>query len=425
VSMELLALLAMIGAFTIVAALLKLPPALATAGSAVVGLLITGNFGGVRHLVEGMFGYFDVILIIATAMVFMKALEGSGILQEISTRMVRRFGKRRFSLTLVAMFLLMIPGMLTGSSTAAALTTGRFAIPVLIGAGLPKTRAAALVALGSIIGMIAPPVNVPVMIIGSGIDMPYVGFDLPLLILSVPMAILVSLWGVLGVKGKTEETSVPKNDEVRRLAGVRVYIPLIVVLALMIASRLAGGGIWDIGIPLMFVVGTVVAFICGRRVPIWRTIVGGVKLGMPVMGILVGAGMFVQIMTLTGGRGFLVTRALDLPTQWLILVASVAMPLFGAVSVYASSSVMGIPIVLALLGNNEIVTAAALSMMAGLGDLLPPIAIVPTLVTQAADPSREFRRQTIKECLLPAAMVLLWAVIVLINAVKIGRLIGL
>jgi hypothetical protein len=175
----------------------------------------------------------------------------------------------------------------------------------------------------------------------------------------------------------------------------------------------------------MFVVGTVVAFICGRRVPIWRTIVGGVKLGMPVMGILVGAGMFVQIMTLTGGRGFLVTRALDLPTQWLILVASVAMPLFGAVSVYASSSVMGIPIVLALLGNNEIVTAAALSMMAGLGDLLPPIAIVPTLVTQAADPSREFRRQTIKECLLPAAMVLLWAVIVLINAVKIGRLIGL
>jgi GntP family gluconate:H+ symporter len=423
--MELAALLTMLGSFLILAALLKLPPALATAGSALMGLIVSGNLGEIRHLVEGTFGYFDVILIIATAMIFMKALEESGILKEISQRMVKRFGKRKLSLTLVSMLLVMIPGMLTGSSTAAALTTGRFVIPVLIGAGLSKTRAAALVALGSVIGMVAPPINVPVMIIGSGIDMPYVGFDVPLLLLTIPMAILVSLWAAFGANRDEKAPTVREEAAALEIQGFKVYLPLLAVLALMVCSRLFAGGVFDVGIPLMFVVGTVFALFCGRPVALWRTIVGGVKLALPVMGILVGAGMFVQIMTLTGGRGLIVMRALDIPSKWLFLVAALAMPLFGAISVYASSSVMGIPIVLALLGNNEIVTAAALSMLAALGDLLPPIAIVPTLVTQGLDSSRAFRRETIKACLVPGALMLLWALVVLINAARIGRILGL
>ena len=424
-SIEFLTLVAMIGSFIVLAALLKLPAALATAGSAVVGLLISGNVTNVRHLVEGTFGYFDVMLIIATAMIFMKALEESGILQEISKRMVRRFGKRKIPLTLVSMFLVMIPGMLTGSSTAAALTTGRFVIPVLIGAGFPKTRAAVLVSLGSILGMIAPPVNVPVMIIGSGIDMPYVGFDIPLLILTIPMAILISLWAALSTKGEAVTVNLKEDNSQDSIPGFRVYIPLLVVLALMIASRIFGGGYLDVGIPFMFVIGTVFALFCGKPVAIWKTIVEGVGLAMPVMGILAGAGMFVQIMTLSGVRGLIVTTALDIPSNWLIIVAALTLPLFGAISAYASSSVMGVPIVLALLGNNEIVTAAALSLMAALGDLIPPIAIVPTLVTQSVDPSPEFRRQTIKESTVPAIIILLWALIVLANAMRIGRLIGL
>lgn len=422
-SIEFLTLIAMIGSFIVLAALLKLPAALATAGSAVVGLLISGNITNIRHLVEGTFGYFDVMLIIAAAMIFMKALEESGILQEISQRMVKRFGKRKLPLTLVSMFLVMVPGMLTGSSTAAALTTGRFVIPVLIGAGFAKSRAAALVALGSILGMIAPPVNVPVMLIGSGIDMPYVGFDIPLLILTVPMAILISLWAALTTKGEAVETKI--EDESTPMPGFKVYLPLVVVLALMIGSRIFGGGYLDVGIPLMFVIGTIFALFCGNRVSIWKTIVEGVGLAMPVMGILVGAGMFVQIMTLSGVRGLIVTTALDMPGNWLMVVAAFTLPLFGAISAYASSSVMGVPIVLALLGNNEIVTAAALSLMAALGDLIPPIAIVPTLVSQSSDPSPEFRRATIKECVVPGIIILLWALIVLVNAVKIGRFVGL
>lgn len=423
-SIEVLTLGAMVLSFVLLAGFFKLPAAIATAGSSVVGLVLSGNIFRFRHLVEGMFGYFDVILIIAAAMVFMKALEDSGILGEISTRMVERFGSRKVPLAFAAVFLVMIPGMLTGSSTAAALTTGRFVVPVLIAAGFKKNRAAALVALSSILGMIAPPVNIPVMLIGSGIDMPYVGFDLPLLILSIPPAIFVALWAVYGSKGVQSAPFDPLDNK-ERIKGSKVYLPLAVLLALMAASRLFGGGYLDTGIPLMFVIGTVFTLFCGRRFKMGQTIVDGVGLSLPVMGVLVGAGMFVQIMTLSGVRGLIVTTALDIPGKWLVLVASLALPLFGAVSVYASSTVMGVPIVLALLGNNEIVTAAALSLLAGLGDLLPPIAIVTSLVTQSVDPSPLFRKETIKACFVPGLVFLLWGMLVLGNSLWLGRLLGL
>ena len=430
-SIELITLIAMIGSFLILVAGFKLPAALATTGAGILGLLISGNIGQVRHLVEGTFGYFDVMLIIAVAMVFMNALEKSGILKEISTRMVRRFGGKILPLTLVSMFLVMVPGMLTGSSTAAALTTGRFMLPVLIGAGFSRTKAAAMVAIGSLLGMVAPPVNVPVMLIGSGIDMPYVGFDIPLLILTVPLALLLSFYFAFSVKAPAKGAvtgaglveGAATEEEASGIPGFKVYIPLLVVLGLMVLSRMSVG--IDIGIPLMFVMGTITALFCGKRIKIWDTIVDGVGSTLPVMGILVGAGIFVQVMTLVGVRGLIVTTALDIPSSWLILAASISMPLFGAISVYASSSVMGVPIVLALLGNNEIVTAAALSLMAGIGDLLPPIAIVPSLVTQSIDPSPEFRWDTIKQLVIPGAICLLWGLVVLYFAVPIGRFVGL
>ena len=55
-------------------------------------------------------------------------------------------------------------------------------MPVLIKLGLPKLKTAALIAMGGILGMLAPPVNILVMIMGGGVDMPYVGLTIPLLV---------------------------------------------------------------------------------------------------------------------------------------------------------------------------------------------------------------------------------------------------
>ena len=142
------------------------------------------------------------------------------------------------------------------------------------------------------------------------------------------------------------------------------------------------------------------------------------------MGVLVGAGMFVQVATVTGVRGFLVVSALDIPMAWVIVVAVLALPAFGAISAYASSSVMGVPILLALLGNNEVVTAAALSLLAALGDLLPPIAIVPSLISQATQGGAQTRGDILRRLVVPGVLLAAWAYIVLRWAPAIGRLLS-
>ena len=67
-------LLLMVAVFAAAAMLLKLPIGLSLAVSAVVGAVTGGEGVPIRHLVEGTFGYFDTILIILAAMIFMKAL---------------------------------------------------------------------------------------------------------------------------------------------------------------------------------------------------------------------------------------------------------------------------------------------------------------------------------------------------------------
>ena len=51
-------------------------------------------------------------------------------------------------------------------------------------------------------------------------------------------------------------------------------------------------------------------------------------------------------------------------------------PLFGAVSAYGAASVLGVPLVLAFLDMGDvIVITSAMSLLAGLGDLMPPTAL--------------------------------------------------
>ena len=82
---------------------------------------------------------------------------------------------------------------------------------------------------------------------------------------------------------------------------------------------------------------------------------------LPVAGILVGVGMFIQIMTMTGVRGFFVVSALALPAWLLYVGIATSLPLFGAVSAYGSATVLGVPFLLALLGRDEIVVGSALA----------------------------------------------------------------
>jgi GntP family gluconate:H+ symporter len=414
--------LLMVAIFAILAMGLKLPIGVSLAISAIAGAFLGGEGLALRHLVEGSFGYFDTILIIVTAMIFMKVLQASGILDTITAILLRTFYRRKVTLLFTVMVIVMFPGMITGSSTAAVLSTGTLVAPVLIKLGLSKVKTAALIAMGGILGMLAPPVNILVMIMGGGVDMPYVGLTIPLLIIVIPLAIIISLW--LGYKDiqilDTEQMEAILPESHSKTYGIRLYLPLFIVILLLTGQGFTSSFMPDIGIPAIFLLGSLVGIFCARPFNFLKVTQDAMKESMPILCILAGVGMFIQIMTLTGGRGWTVMSFLSLPAVLLYLGIAISMPLFGAVSAYGSASILGVPFILALINKNAIITSAALSAIAGLGDLMPPTALAGIFAAQVVGEKNYFK--VLRYCLVPALFELAMGIGVLLLAPLIEKI---
>src|SRR5690606_41606687 len=61
---------------------------------AIGGTLAAGEGVPVRHLFEGSMGFLDTMLVVATAMIFMKVVEATGALEHIGRVIVRVFAGR-------------------------------------------------------------------------------------------------------------------------------------------------------------------------------------------------------------------------------------------------------------------------------------------------------------------------------------------
>lgn len=407
---ELIIFIVMIGIFMLGCFLAKLPVGVSMMLSAIGGCLAGGEGLPIRHLVEGTFSYIDTILVIATAMVFMKVVEKSGTLDALSAVIIKKFHKHPAILLILIMAVIMFPGMITGSSTAAVLSAGSIMAPVLLIMGLDTVTAAALIAMGGLLGMIAPPVNLPAMIIGGGIDVPFVGFGAPLLILTIPVAISSVLFlGLKQARNMDYEKMEPHlNKEVAEKYGFRIYIPLFVLVILMMLTKIFKI-IPDIGMPLMFLISAIVGLFTGRKVNPVETIQEALHSSLPVMGILMGVGMFIQVMTLTGVRGFIVMTCLGLPESLRLLAAGVSIPLFGAVSSFGASSVLGVPFALAFLNMDTVFTIAALSFIAALGDMMPPTALAGLFAAKITGVDNYVK--VLKRCMVPMAVMLVYGMV--------------
>ena len=392
-------LITMIAVFALAVFLGKFPIGVSLAIASVVGALMGGYGIPMRHLVEGSFAYLDPILIIASAMVFMEIIKETGALGEISRLIIVYLHNQPFwMLTLITLFI-MFPGMITGLSTAAVLTTGAIVAPALIHLGIPRVKTGSIIAMAALYGMIAPPINVPVMIIGGGVDMPYIGFELPLLFASLPLAVVTTFF--LGYryikKVNIEEIKLKLPKSYSEEFGARLFIPIFVLIILMLVTRIFPTKYTSFGMPLIFLICSLSAYRSGNPFNYIKVAKKAIKNALPVMGILVGIGMFIQIMSLTGVRGFLIVKTVQLPSFWLYLGIMVSLPLFGAISSYGASYVLGVPFLLALLGKNEIIVASGLTLIASLGDLMPPTALAGIFAAQVVEESNYFR--ILKICL--------------------------
>ena len=400
-STELLVLLVMLGVFLLGNLLCKLPVSLSMILDAIAGALVAGEGIPVRHLFEGCFTYIDTILIISTAMLFMTAIQRSGALEALNALIVTKFYKAPALMLILLMFIIMFPGMITGSSTAAVLSAGAIVAPILLKIGIPKEKAGAILAIGSIMGMAAPPVNIPAMLIAGGVDMPYIGFEGPLFLLTIPCAIFTVLF--LGLKYckdlDIEELKKELDMEIGKQYGFKLYIPILLLVVLLVLTRALPQFMPQLGTPLIFLICAVVALFTGKRFNAWHAGLEAMDTTIPVLAKLMGVGMFIQILTLTGARGYIVVSCLGLGIVLLYAAVCIVMPAFGAVSSYGAASVMGVPFLLVLLDTGDQITlAAALSFICCLGDLMPPTALAGNYAAQIVGLKY---KPVLKHCIIP------------------------
>jgi GntP family gluconate:H+ symporter len=424
------ALLLLLTAVCFVALVLavRLPVSLSLAASSVLLALAAGKGVPIQHLVEGMFSYLDVILVLITAMIFMKVIEANGLLGELTRSIIAGLGHSPVLLLVALTVVIMFPGMITGSCSASVLGTGAIVAPVLLRLGLPLAAAGAVISSAAVYGMIAPPVNIPVMIIGGGIDMPYIGFDLTLALLTVIPAVMTTLWLAVKFVDRTKLAEVvaqnraaPGIDAFRGCRRFLLYLPLLVILVLMIGPKSFPGWFPDPRLPLTFLIGSLIGMFSGKRFDvIWAARAGTSEI-LPVAGILLGVGMLIEMLTLTGLRGAIVVGSLSIPSAYLYASIAIILPLFGGISVYGGASVLGVPFALALLGRNQIIVLSALSLIGAMGSYIPPVAFTPMVTAGLIG---ENYLAIVRRCLLPALAAIVLGVVVLIFANPIAKSLG-
>ncbi len=371
---------AMIIGFFIASFPLKMPAALALFVTGVVGAIAGGLGLSLWHILEGMFGFFEITALVLTASIFIAFQRESRGLNVLVRDLISVFYRVPPVLLIVLMFVLILPGALAGSGTAAVMAVGGLVGTVLAYIGLSKVTIAAFVGMGGILALIAPPINLPAMIIASGLNMPYSGFFGPLIIWTLFLGITLPLiYGLKEVNKKIDPQEildkVPGGDFY--LGRLGAYLPLIVVISLMVMQRAFPQAL-DPGIPLIFVIGSILAyFLPKKRLNFIGVTKETIEKTGPVAALFISVGVVVQVMVATGVRGWIVIEATTAPEFFLFAGILLLIPIMGGVmGTYGVASIFAIPFMMALLRLDLIYAIAGMSMLCCLASLTPPTAIV-------------------------------------------------
>ena len=89
-----------------------------------------------------------------------------------------------------------------------------------------------------------------------------------------------------------------------------------------------------------------------------------------------------------------------------------------ALSIIGSFTRLGL---LALLSRDSVVVASALSLVAALGDLMPPTALAGIFAAQVVDEPNYFK--ILRKCLLPAFVLDVWGILIIIYSNNVAALI--
>lgn len=378
--------------------------------ASLAGSLVAGMGVRFREIVEGPFGFLDAALSVVCAAILVRALEKSGAFDALLEKILAM--KNRWLRALGMALLIALPGMLTGFATASVVTTGALVGKRMKSVGIAQDKIARTVAVGSFLGMMLPPNCLPAIIAANGagsvLPTPYVGFFLPLLLLSLPaFAVYVfTCRDTLAFEAPAQKTASAK-------------LPLAVLALVMLAVLVEGllsSLVYIGGSALYFTVAAVVLLAASRDSVkgVLNTVsVGLMDAAVPVA-MVFALGSFIEVSSMTGVRGYFSLLILGTDTTVVMLIQMAIMLVLGIV--------LGTPIPAFLatyavfpigwLANTVIVTGVAsalgiVSLLAARGGLVED-----TVRTLELTDVRW--KDVLRHLLLPAALVLIMGVVMVL-----------
>lgn len=385
-------LVVMVAAFVISSIFLKSPDiSMALAASA--GLVCSISFGWTdsfsRVLVEGLFVNLDVALLFIAASIFVNIYAKSGAINTVTRKLVTRVNNKWILMACMGIFML-IPGALTGAGSISIFVLGTMVATVLSGMGMDKKKAAAFVFMFAIMSAAAPPINLWAMMIASGSDIPYVGFEVPLLVPLVIVSIFTIVFLGWGSKPKSKEELLASLPEATaKMSWWRIVTPLLVLIALFLVSSFCAFDIPVLGLPLMFILSALVAALCNpNKIGLkgyWKVINDTFEQIFPLIATVLSVGMLQNAMSATGVKGLIGITFITMPVIWIYVTILFVAPFLQGCLNYGSAVVFGAPLIFLFnsMGFDPKVAAVALSLMFPIGDCLPPSRITGRLAIEA------------------------------------------
>jgi len=351
--------------------------------TAIAGALVAGFGFPVRLLVEGTFTYLDLAMIFVTASIFINIYSETGAVNALIISIVDRFYHRKWILFSLMVFIMLIPGALTGAGSVSIFVVGGMVAKIMQFMGISKVRTTGFIYVTAMLAAAAPPINLWAMLMAAQANMPYVGFNIILLVpILIIAAFTVIYFGRGGTPQKKEDilSQIPKPPA--DLNGIRIILPLATLLALFLLSQYAAFSIPVIGLPFMFVICAIVSMLVNPKKTSWKryyqVVIDTMEQVFSLLATVISVGVLVNIMTGTGVRGLIAITFITLPVIFIYITVLIFGPLAQGSLSYGSAVILGTPIIFLFnsMGVNVIVVAAALSLMFPLGDCLPPSRIV-------------------------------------------------
>lgn len=382
----------------------------------------------IRHIAEGSGTYLDVCLIFLTATFFMTLFKESGGVAFIVREIVRVFHARRIVCLLLLCFIMLVPGAITGSGATTVLTVGALVGSVLKVMGVNENKRVALIFLLAAMSAACPPINLWAMMAAAGANMPYVGFAMPLAILSILGALFSTFY--LAGRGKAVDLKMAMEELPEPPAGWKWWkaaLPFVVLISLILLARIFPFDTPVIGLPLVFMLSALTTLaVSPKRPKVFEVATTTVKNLQGLVGIMVIVGILNQIMTLTGARGLLSLAVVTLPIGVLFATLWLILPISEGVLQYAVAPLFGVPLIMLfnMLGLNPVISLAAWSVMWPVGDCLPPTAIVGRAAVMEMEYKGKYYGGFVRTALIPMLFILAISTVAMIFSKEFGSLIG-